>query len=82
MSVLISPSDNRGWGMRRRPRSSMRGVGSTGRLVLRRLLGLGTTTSRRRRRGTRRVRGGAARRSTTSTTRVIAVRTTRRRRRR
>ncbi|APO40949.1 pVII [Pigeon adenovirus 2a] len=74
MSILISPSDNRGWGMRRRTRSSMRGVGVRRPLTLRRLLGLGTTTSRRRNRRRRAVRGGASRRTSTST-RIIAVRT-------
>nr|WJJ54612.1 MAG: pVII protein [Otus scops adenovirus] len=80
MSILISPSDNRGWGtcLRRRSRSAMRGVGVRRPLTLRTLLGLGT---RRRRRGTRRIRGGATRRSST-TTRIVAVRTTRSRRRR
>ncbi|QEJ80772.1 protein VII [Southern Psittacara leucophthalmus aviadenovirus] len=79
MSILISPSDNRGWGaMRRRPRPSMRGVGVRRRpMTLRSLLGLGT---RRTRRSTRRGRisGGATR----TTTRIVAVRTTSGRRRR
>ncbi|BCZ16700.1 core protein precursor pVII [Aviadenovirus bubonis] len=83
MSILISPSDNRGWGtrLRRRARSAMRGVGTRRPLTLRTLLGLGAT--RRRRRGARRSRilGGASRRSST-TTRIVAVRTTRSRRRR
>nr|AAV90963.1 pVII protein [Northern Aplomado falcon adenovirus] len=53
MSILISPSDNRGWGagIRRRSRSSMRGVGVVARrpLTLRGLLGLGVRRTRRRR---------------------------------
>ncbi|WPS63616.1 pVII [Aviadenovirus phalacrocoracidae] len=78
MSILISPSDNRGWGagMRRRYRSSIRGVGTRRAMTLRTLLGLGT----RRRRRSRRVSGGRVGRS--MTTRIVAVRTTRTRRRR
>uniref|UniRef100_A0AB38ZPB4 PVII protein n=1 Tax=Psittacine aviadenovirus B TaxID=2169709 RepID=A0AB38ZPB4_9ADEN len=80
MSILISPSDNRGWGAmrpRRMRRHSMRGVGlRRGALTLRTLLGLGTTR-RRRRTGRRAVRGGASRRArSNTTTRIVAVRTT------
>ncbi|ADM53798.1 pVII [Turkey adenovirus 1] len=79
MSILISPSDNRGWGaaMRRRCRSSMRGVGLRRRrtttvrpLTLRSLLGLG---ARRRRRG---------RASSRVSSRLVVVRTSRTSRRR
>ncbi|AGX93338.1 pVII [turkey adenovirus 5] len=66
MSVLISPSDNRGWGagMRYRRRTSMRGVGRR-RMTLRQLLGLGA----RRRRRTR---------PTTVSNRLVVVSTRRR----
>ncbi|WXH80959.1 MAG: pVII protein [Psittacine adenovirus 12] len=80
MSILISPSDNRGWGAmrpRRITRHGMRGVGvRRGALTLRRLLGLGAAR-RRRRVSSRRVRGGATRRARShTTTRIVAVRTT------
>ncbi|QGQ62663.1 pVII [Fowl aviadenovirus E] len=78
MSILISPNDNRGWGMRRRSRSSMRGVGIRHRrLTLRSLLGLGTVS--RRRRGGRSSRRSS--RPASTTTRLMVVRTSRRRRR-
>ncbi|AP_000381.1 pVII [Fowl aviadenovirus D] len=70
MSILISPNDNRGWGMRRR--SSMRGVGiRRRRLTLRTLLGLGTSS--RRRSGGRSSRRRS--RPASTTTRVMLVRT-------
>ncbi len=78
MSILISPSDNRGWGagMRRR-RAGMRGVGLGGVLTLRRLLGAGVkTATKMRSMRRRRMRGGA---KTSTTTKIVAV-TTRRRR--
>nr|WGL40801.1 pVII [Tawny frogmouth aviadenovirus A] len=79
MSILVSPSDNRGWGYNR----SMRGCGVRRRrvgaaLTLRRLLGLGTVGRRRRLRGGRRPRRSAS----STTTRIVAVRTTRHPRRR
>ncbi|BBJ21545.1 core protein precursor pVII [Crane-associated adenovirus 1] len=73
MSILVSPSDNRGWGVRR-CRRGIRGVGCRRGLTLRGLLGMGAR---------RRVRRSRARRRAppVSRTTLVAVRSTRRRRR-
>ncbi|QCC26502.1 pVII [Fowl aviadenovirus B] len=82
MSILVSPNDNRGWGMRRRSRSAMRGVGTRrrprrSRMTLRTLLGLGTASRRRRGR-----RVGRRSRPAATSSRLVVVRTSRRSRRR